>query len=220
MPIYKGVNKKFFEKWSGDMAYVLGFFLADGNITKTRRGTHFLSFDSVDKKLIASIKNVLKSEHKISRRFSLNSGWYRLQIGSVEMFEDLLALGVTQGKSNRLRLPVIPHRYIRDFIRGYFDGDGNVWTGQRNMKMKQTNIIMQASFTSASHDFLSHFQTLLKQQGIKGGSLFRLKNKNCSRLTLSTLDALKLYKIMYNEPHKLYLARKKLVFEKFVKMRL
>lgn len=36
------------------------------------------------------------------------------------------------------------------------------------------------------------------------------------RLMMSTHDSLKLYEIMYNKPHKLFLPRKKLVFDRFI----
>ncbi len=32
MPIYKTKNEAFFKKWTPEMAYVLGFFTADGTI--------------------------------------------------------------------------------------------------------------------------------------------------------------------------------------------
>jgi len=51
--------------------------------------------------------------------------------------------------------------------------------------------------------------------GIEGGSLFTLKNKNYSRLNFASKDALKIYKIMYTNGHKLFLPRKKQRFEEF-----
>lgn len=43
MPVYKRVNKDFFKKWSNEMAYVLGFFAADGNMIVNKRGGQFWS---------------------------------------------------------------------------------------------------------------------------------------------------------------------------------
>ena len=48
------------------MAYVLGFFAADGNMIKNRRGAHFIAFYSNDKKLLIKIKVLLKASQKIS----------------------------------------------------------------------------------------------------------------------------------------------------------
>lgn len=56
MPIYKTKNENFFKKWTTEMAYVLGFVAADGCLTETKRGTHFLDLQSIDKELIEKIK--------------------------------------------------------------------------------------------------------------------------------------------------------------------
>ncbi len=216
MPISRKINQDFFKLWSREMSYALGFFLADGNLVKTKRNTHFISFYTADKKILEDIKKYLKSTHKISKRKYTGGNCYRIQIGSKEIFDDLMHLGVTPNKIRRLKLPLIPTIYKADFIRGYFDGDGNVWAG----KNSNQSHVLQAAFTSGSKDFLEDLLILLQERGVRGGSIYAIKNKNCSRLQLSTLDALKLYEIMYNVPHKLYLKRKKLVFEKFIKMRL
>ena len=62
----KKVNKDFFKKWSSNMAYVLGFFSADGYITVNRRGGQFWCIQITDKKLLEQIKKAIESEHKIS----------------------------------------------------------------------------------------------------------------------------------------------------------
>jgi len=201
------------------MAYVLGFFLADGNIVKTKRNTHFVSFYSADKKLLSAIRYLMTSTHKVSKRSYKGGNCYRLQIGSKEMFKDLRSLGVIPNKAKRMKLPKIPHRYSADFIRGYFDGDGNVWLGRVNQSRANSHFVIQVAFTSGSIKFLEEFLKLIKRLKIQGGSIYLIKDKNCGRLQLSTLDALKLYEIMYNVPHKLFLQRKKLVFEKFIKLR-
>jgi hypothetical protein len=219
VPVYKRVNKNFFKKWTPEMAYVLGFFAADGSMTKTSRGGCFLVFHSADKSLLVSILKVMNSNHKLSRR-SLRSGRvYRFQIGSKEMFNDLLLLGFDTQKTKRIKVPKVPTRVVADFVRGYFDGDGNVWSGLMNKKRINPTKVLQVAFTSGCMSFLEDFLALLKSKGIHGGSIHKVKKGEYGRVAFSTLDALKLYQIMYNMPHGLCLKRKKLVFEKFIKMR-
>lgn len=217
MPVHRDIDKNFFKKWSDDMAYILGFLFADGNIIKTKRNTHFLAFSSADYELLFSMRKAMKSTHVISGRGKDKKSVFVLQVGSREIFDDLMALGLTPNKSRRMRLPNIPQRYIGHFVRGYFDGDGCVWRGVSHPRRKTKTPAILVSFTSASMDFLADLFVLLGKQGLLGGSLFRSKKGNYSRLSFSTHDSLKIYKIMYNRPTKLFLDRKKLVFENFQK---
>ncbi len=218
MPIQKIVQSDFFKTWSHGMAYILGFFAADGSITKTKRNTHFISFTSADREILSAIQRLMKSNHKLSERKSKTGCVYRFQIGSKVIFNDLIALGFSKRKSTRMLMPNIPNQYIPDFIRGYFDGDGNVWIGYMNKHRERQTKVIQVAFTSGSKKFLETLLSLLRERGIRGGSLYSSKTKNFSRLSLSTLDALKLKGIMYNGQPKLYLKRKKLRFDTYKSM--
>jgi intein-encoded DNA endonuclease-like protein len=220
MPIYKKYNRAFFKTWSPEMAYILGFLFADGNIIKTKRNTHFVSLYTNDLALLSAIKRSLKSEHKLSKSVSKVGGiCYKIQIGSKEYFSDLVNLGLIENKARRMKLPIVPLSYQGDFIRGYFDGDGCVWFGNIHKNRKTKTLSILVCFTSASINFLKEIKFLLNTLGLNGGSVFESKKGNYGRLNLSTQDSLKLYEIMYNKSDKLFLSRKKLVFEKFIKMR-
>jgi len=214
--MYRKVNVDFFKKWNPDMAYIAGFFAADGNLICTKRGTHFISFTSMDELLLTAIKAAMESEHKLSKRKSETGHVYRFQIGSRVMYEDLIKVGFGENKSTRMLMPDVPKEYWKDFIRGYFDGDGNVWVGVLNKQRKRPTRVIQVAFTSGSKIFLEDLLFLLIKLGIRGGSIYDSKTRKFSRLQLSTLDALKLYKIMYNGQPKLFLKRKKLRFDKFL----
>src|SRR5580692_2106579 len=110
------------------MAYVLGFFAADGNMIRNRRGACFISFHITDKDVLLKIRSVLGSDHAIGVRLPQKEHWrtgYRLQVGSKDFFEDILRLGLTPHKSLSMKMPLVPKEYFGDFVRGYFDGDGN-----------------------------------------------------------------------------------------------
>jgi len=222
VPVYKKVNKDFFKKWSHDMAYVLGFFAADGYITVNKRGGQFWCIDIGDKKLIEQIKKVIESEHKISTRTKHKENYvsYRLQIGSIEMCDDLRKLGYDENKTKSLAVPHIPFRYFSDFVRGYFDGDGNVWSGLMHKSRKTYTLVIQTAFTSCSPIFLDKLKEELVGFGVSGGCIYKSK-KNYSRLQYSINSSLKLYDFMYNSlgTSKLFLKRKRDVFEKYIKMR-
>ena len=197
------------------MSYVLGFLYADGNVVKTKRGTHYVSWYSADKKLLLEMKSVVQAEHLVKLRNAKSGKVYRMQIGSREWFEDLSKIGLHPNKSKRMLLPDIPKKYLGDFVRGYFDGDGNVWVGSIHKNREKITRTIQVSFTSASLEFLQSLRGQLQLFGLMGGGIYTEKSGSFSRLTFSVRDALKIYKIMYNAEHKLLLERKRQVFEKF-----
>ena len=201
------------------MAYVLGFFCADGTITVNHRGSEYIAIQIVDKKLLEGIRKSLDSNHKIATRIrpKEKNVIYRLQIGSKEMCNDLRALGAVEQKTYRLVLPDVPTRYIGHFVRGYFDGDGNVWTGYVHKERKKHFYTIQTSFTSCSKGVLSNLKDKLEEINIKG-SLFKRRYKDIYRLQYSVKGSILLYQLMYDELKSyLYLERKKKVYDKFVR---
>lgn len=208
------------------MAYVLGFFAADGYITVNKRGGQFWCFQINDKDLLENIKKVIQSDHKIGIRLRKKTNEktsYRLQVGSNEMCDDLRQLGFSKNKTKSLAIPHIPKKYFSHFVRGYFDGDGNIWMGKIHKERKTQHIVLQLAFTSCSISFLKQLQTRLHSFNLIGGCIYAPKKRQFFRLQYSVYNALKLYDLMYNDNIKgfpgLFLNRKKEIFEEFKKLR-
>jgi len=220
MPIYKTKDEDFFKKWSSEMAYILGFFIADGSLTINPRGSKYIDFGITDGDLLFEIRKVLKSNHRISK---INRGdnckkVYRLQIGSKEMFNDLLKLGLKVNKTGKEVLPKVPNIYFKDFIRGYFDGDGGVWSGlcHKKDRKKPTKVLM-VTFTSGGNEMLRKIACRLNKS--IGTKLKRITYYgNAFRLQYSMNDSIKLYNFMYKEINNkmLFLKRKKDIFDSFI----
>ncbi len=121
MPIHRSLNHDFFKVWKHDMAYVLGFFAADGSMIANKRGAHFIEFTITDRIVLEYIQRVTYSNHQITvRERGRNCKTaYRLQIGSKEWFTDLAQLRFTPHKSNTLQFPDIPHAFLGDFVYKY-----------------------------------------------------------------------------------------------------
>lgn len=221
MPIFKRLNQSFFQSWSPEMAYVLGFFAADGSMIINQRGAHYLDFHITDKDLLFKIRKAFGSDHKIKKR-KQNKKWhasYHLQIGSKQMFHDLKKLGLTPRKSKTLQLPKIPRKYFADFVRGYFDGDGHVTvcTYIRKNRNNKKYTVLHSGFTSGSKLFLKQLQKNLNIFAeLKGGSLTFLGK--AYRLRYSIKNSLKLYNFMYNSTNNdLSLERKQKIFQKYIR---
>lgn len=217
MPIRLTKNEDFFKRWSPSMAYVLGFFAADGAMTKGARGNHYIEFTSKDFDHLLSIRKELCSENNITRSHAKRQEeCYRLQIGSKVIFQDLIVLGFSSKKSLRLSLPEIPENLLCDFIRRYFDGDGSVWVGETHKQRPRSSPAMQVLFTSGCKKFLVEIEGVLRSRIGHGRITF---HENAYRLRYSTLPSLSLYEFMYNNAT-LFLPRKRDKFETFIQMRL
>ena len=220
MPVLKKVNGDFFKKWTPEMAYVLGFFAADGYITINKRGGQFWCIQITDKKLLEKIRKAIKSNHKIGIRYPrkvTEKESYRLQIGSKEMCGDLKKLGFNKRKTLNISIPNMPNKLYPFFVRGYFDGDGNVWVGEIHKDRKKKSVTIRTIFTSCSIGFLEKLKSKLEEFGITKGVIGK-QNNNYHRLTYSVQGSLKLYNFMYNHDviETLFLGRKKRVFDKYI----
>lgn len=224
-PKYNGPSRRvriaykedFFKKWSNEMAYVLGYFAADGCMFINPRGSKYVSFTSTDKEILEKVKQTLQSGHKLTLRKHRNKNWkdsFTLQIGSKEMYGDLIALGFMQNKASRFSLPKIPEKYASHFIRGYFDGDGSVTYGyfiRRNRNNKRTPYV-SSCFASANTHFLTELSKKLTKYASMGKGCL---NKKSGHLNYSKLDSIKLFRYMYKGITKnLRLERK---YTKFIK---
>ncbi len=198
------------------MAYILGFFCADGAMTVNPRGSKYIDFTITDLDLLEKIKECLGSNHKIKMRRAGNGPrktQYRLQIGSKIIFADLIGLGITTKKTFRFNLPKVPKKYFHDFVRGYFDGDGNIWSGLTNKQRKTPSPTLRAVFTSGNHKFLEQLaEHLKKEAGVIGFINF---HSRAHRLNYSSIASLSLYKFMYNGAN-VFLSRKRAVFERYL----
>ena len=203
------------------MAYILGFFAADGCLTiNHKRRNKYIEFISTDYEIIERIKKTLKSTHKISFKDHHNQKWnkaYRIQIGSKKIFQDLCRLGFMPKKSLVIKFPKVPSKYLCHFVRGYFDGDGHCSFFQSKRKDRASfRKVVLSGFTSGSRDFLKTLKDKLKKYAsIDGGTLHYHRGY---RLIYSTGNSKKLYQFIYNEiDHLIYLERKYLKFQKTFK---
>lgn len=204
------------------MAYVLGYFAADGCMIRNNRGGYFIEFTSTDRILLEHIQHVTGSNHCISERPNRNSKWkaqYRLQIGSKEWFGDLIALGFTPNKSQMLVFPDVPDIFVGHFVRGYFDGDGCVYFNSlQYADRKNKRWILLTMFTSGSRKFLEALSSRLRAYGVRGGHLHA--KMHGFDLRFSHSDSLALYRLMYNtgQDARLFLPRKREKLERAIQV--
>ncbi|MFA6519788.1 MAG: LAGLIDADG family homing endonuclease [Candidatus Paceibacterota bacterium] len=216
-------NEKFFDIWGPEMAYVLGFMFADGSLEDASylRGK-YVRVSSTDKDRIVAIKSLLNSEHTIVRRDlgGNHKTTYLLRIGSHTLFDRLASLGVTPHKSLTMQFPKMPPKYLADFVRGYFDGDGCAYI-DKGLDGRPKRLL--SVFTSGSKSFLEGLHTsLVSNIGIIGTGLHpHGSTHGAYQLRYSTRDSLRLFQLMYKGivPKKLHLQRKYDIFTWYLKKR-
>ena len=219
MPMYRTLNQDFFKTWSPEMAYVLGYFAADGSMVENKRGAHFVEFTSTDYVLIKNLKKTIGSNHTVTARERGGNckTAYRLQVGSNAWFQALMCLGFTPRKSATLHFPHVTAAYVGHFIRGYFDGDGCVYFNKLKYATRSyKRWVLMTLFTSGSRTFLESLHETLKAYGVRGGSV---RNKTRGfELVFSHRDSLALYRLMYHTGpvSDLFLPRKRKKLERAI----
>ncbi len=204
------------------MAYVLGYWYADGSIYLSVRGS-YINVTSIDYETIYKIKRWLGSQHTINEGKSNlpnRRTRFTLRIGNKSLYSSLTKLGLYPSKSLTVRLPQIPNDFFNHFLRGYFDGDGCVYL-YRTRGITQKLIIRKLTviFTSGSKGFLEDLlANLRKRLDLKQTRIY--DSHRSFQLRLATADSLKILYFMYNRvPKYLFLKRKFLTFLKYLKLK-
>lgn len=122
------LNKKFFDTWTLQSSYVMGWLYSDGNVTKDLR-TFSLHLNKKDLKIVKHIKKALKSAHPIV----LRGKYMEFRVHSKDIVKILCSKGCIPNKTKKIRFPKgLSKKYINHFVRGYFDGDGSIHFNKPN----------------------------------------------------------------------------------------
>ena len=208
----KKINTEFFDTWTEESAYILGFIYADGCLSLSLKGYWSVTLSSNDKEILEQIRTAMDSEHTIS----LNNSCWRLVISNKKISEKLLELGVTPNKSLTITFPhCVPAEYLPHFIRGYFDGNGHfTYELHRNGKRR-----MISGFTTGSEDFVNGLAHTLKNLGLSSANVMyrdrrdEIDGNGNARgryyaIRYYVHDTESLYNIMYKDST-IYMKRKK-----------
>lgn len=126
-----------------EQAYILGFYLADGSLSKKYNRISF-SVTKADEEILNFIKDNIAPHEKIrySKERVTSQGYTskpmaHLSFISTEIAEDLNKYGIGNNKTYKTDIDIsfIPENLMMHFIRGYFDGDGTVYAGVASKKV-------------------------------------------------------------------------------------
>ena len=189
------------------MAYVLGFWYADGYMRKDR--SYRILFYCNDTDILKQIRKALNSDHPI---FLTKKQWscHTLCVWSKQLYADLEKLGGISGKSKVMTFPAVPQVFLPDFIRGYFDGDGSVFfTTYRRTKDGKITKELRTNFTSGSRQFLERLMQILNTKlGLSIKRLGVFNNGGSLKLGYGSKDSDALLHYMYYDNFRIGLKRK------------
>ena len=127
-------NWDFFNIDSEELYYFLGFIAADGYISNNDIE---IGLSIKDKVILEKFRDLIVPHKPIYFKEKSNS--YNLKISCkslISKFKNFFQM-VSNKKHNEMVFPDIPKEYLKDFIRGYVDGDGTIDTtkGYRGNKV-------------------------------------------------------------------------------------
>ncbi|MEH7460297.1 LAGLIDADG family homing endonuclease [Bacillus sp. JJ1127] len=189
------LNENYFKNWSNNMAYILGFFIADGVITKNNQT---VSISQKESSILEDIKIELHSNQPLCQ--NKKTGVYMLNLNSKIMKNDLMNFhGITPHKSYDVQFPYVPKEHLHHFIRGYFDGDGYV---------NYTSYTV--SFVGGSHSFMRSLIQILQEQNL---TPHFINKEPHYRVILSGRKTIKIFSNWIYKDKELFLQRKYDIFQ-------
>jgi DNA-binding transcriptional regulator WhiA len=203
------VNDNYFSEQNNKMAYILGFLMADGNVSKSNNKVQVCLSEQDADFLEIFYKEIGGAP---IAHYTQNNGKQeicRWQCLSSQIKKDLIDYDVIPHKTGFAKIPnKLNKKYYPDFIRGYFDGDGSIWI--------EKNGAIGFSITSHNKEILEQIIEYFKEQGIPE---VKIKTDNRCNINYSfkyrKKASEKIYDIFYYNNTCLYMKRK---FDKFTEI--
>ena len=127
----KGIDKDYFKEIDSPVkAYILGFLYSDGCLSIKKNGLKQIILDQLaeEELLLTNILHEIKPNGDVIK--SGHDNIIRVAIQDNDLCTDLERYGMVERKGTIAKfdniLKLVPDRYIRDVIRGVFEGDGHI----------------------------------------------------------------------------------------------
>lgn len=181
-----------FEKMNAEKSYLLGFLATDGCCYNT---TVSVELQYKDRDVIYKLSKIFEDNNlspKIAYPIKKGRKYISLRVNNKKLVEELISIGITPKKTFSIKFfDWIPKEFMRDYLRGIFDGDGSL-TIRRNA--------IDIEIPSASRDFLDGINSFLPFIGISSKNIVTriCKGKNpIHRLFLYSNDSDKFLSFIY-----------------------
>ena len=196
-------NLDFFKKDSEELYYFLGFIASDGYVND---GCVSLTLNIKDEDMVKQLKDLTCPNAPLKYHSKTNSVGFSLYLSEIALKIKRYFRMDSNKKSFELNFPNIPQEYIKDFIRGYIDGDGCIDTTKGYKKNKI--YIGPRLRILGNYDFLYELNLATKEFiDHKTDSITKKGRENVYYLTYNFSTADKLLNWLYKDAN-IYLKRK------------
>lgn len=219
MSMKYSLNKNYFQEInSPEKAYWLGFIFADGFVHRT--GNSFvLTLQEKDRNHLIKFKKAIEFTGNIKESgkggFEGSTKRCTLSFSDKTFSENLRSRGIYPGRSEKsTSLPLVPKQFFSDVFRGYFDGNGSVYT-QRNTSWHKGKLYEYFPIVISIIGREELLLSMIEETGFEKRRLKASKNNNLKYLELyGKKEMPEIYKFLY-EDASVYLDRK---FNKFTSL--
>ncbi len=189
-------------EWSHGLAYAVGLLVSDGCLYKD--GLHI----SLVTKDLDQAENFIRCLGLTVKIGIHNKKYYRVQFGDVLFYKFLLSLGLTPAKSKTIGVIKVPSMYFFDYLRGYFDGDGCVYSYWD--KRWRSSHLFYVAFACASESHVKWLRkSLFRSIGVRGHVADKRKG-GAYQLRYAKGEGLEIISKMYYDTSVVCLSRKRL----------
>ena len=215
---------------TSEAAYILGFYIADGCIN----GNKFvITLSEKDKEILEKIRDYMSpvtklcyKPERINKAGITTHPMYSFSFACKEIVSRLEELGLGQKKTylEKSIKNIVPKEFMWDFIRGYWDGDGNINSSEVTKKVmlkngeEATYQYNNIGFTIISKDplILEEINDFFLESGIST-HVYPDNRGNYLVGTHSKYEVERIYNHLYTSSN-LFLNRKRIKFDEIMKI--
>ena len=204
------VKDDYFSEQNANMAYIMGFIMADGSISKKDNRIQICLSEN-DADFLKIFYNEIGGSQIVYYKVKDKYPTCRWQCCSSQIKKDLISYEIIPHKTGFAKIPNnLEKQFYPDFIRGYFDGDGSIY--------EEKNGIAGFEIVSHNKEILKQIIAYFEENDIPKVNIKTDKRCNINYSIKYRKQAIKkIYKILYYSNNCLYMKRK---FDKFQKIAL
>lgn len=215
-------NENFFDSINTEeKAYILGFLYADGNnYVKNNNYEVSIKLQLEDLSILEKMRDLISPDSQVKKVFdkSTYKFYYLFKINSKVLSQQLSNLGCVPAKSLILQFPSwIDLSLQHHFIRGYFDGDGSLYSKKPN----KTNYVNWGWQITSTQQFCETVKDIIQELDVHCSQSLSRPKTNKITTTLSVGGNLQVKKVLdwLYQDATIYLPRKFDKYQEFIQSR-